>query len=251
VVIREPTKNERVGSRREAPSNSLLAALPPDTRRVLQGEFKTVHLPAGAVLCRGGEAMRYAYFPVFGLISLVGTTSDGQVLQIAAVDRQGFVGIPIVLGTRATLLDVVMHVPGEALRIDATNFMAHYDRSLQVRQVTFGWIDRHVAAIAQGVLCHRFHTVRQRLCRWLLVFAQSLDGRTVPVTQECLSQILGSPRSTVSAAAITLQDHGLIRLRHGRIQILDRVALEAWACECRSADAAPAGQTHQSSTVRS
>ena len=135
--------------------------------------------------------MRHAYFPVTGLISLVGSTSDGQLLQVAAVDRLGFVGIPIVLGTRSTVLDVVVHVPGEADRIEAAELMAHCQRSAQIRQLAFGWIDRHVAAIAQGVLCHRFHTVRQRLCRWLLGLAPSQDGKTVPVTQECLGQIQG------------------------------------------------------------
>ena len=228
----EPAPNRLAASA----ANSLIDALSPDTRRELQPRLQRVHLPAGTVLCRGGETMRHAYFPITGLISLVGSTSDGQLLQVAAVDRRGFVGVPIVLGTLATTLDIVVHVPGEAERIGAADLRAHCQRSLQVRQVAFGWIDKHVAAIAQGVLCHRFHTVRQRLCRWLLALARSLDGRTVPLTQECLAHILGSPRSTVSGAAITLQDHGLIRLRHGRIHILDRSALEAWACECYAAD---------------
>src|SRR5688572_31103574 len=107
-------KDERARHRvPRSAANTLLNALPLETGRELQPELTRVHLPAGTVLCRGGETMRHAYFPVTGLISLVGSTSDGQLLQVAAVDRLGFVGIPIVLGTRSTVLDVVVHVPAE------------------------------------------------------------------------------------------------------------------------------------------
>lgn len=180
--------------------------------------------------------MRHAYFPHTGVISLVGLTAAGHALQVAAVDRRGFVGVPIVLGTHATAHDIVVHVPGEAHRIRAEHLITHYQQRPYLRRTSLGWVQGHVAAIGQSVICHRFHTLRQRLCRWLLISAESVDATTIPVTQECLAQILGSPRSTVSAAAIQLQDRGVIRLRHGKVQIVDRLALEASACECHSTE---------------
>jgi Mn-dependent DtxR family transcriptional regulator len=53
-----------------------------------------------------------------------------------------------------------------------------------------------------------------------------------PLTQEFLAQMLGVQRSSVSGAAGTLQNHGLIRYSRGVITIVDRAGLEWAACEC-------------------
>jgi hypothetical protein len=52
------------------------------------------------------------------------------------------------------------------------------------------------------------------------------------MTQEFISQMLGAPRSGVTAAANTLKGRGLISYSRGKITILDRRGLEAATCEC-------------------
>jgi hypothetical protein len=52
------------------------------------------------------------------------------------------------------------------------------------------------------------------------------------VTHELLGQILGSRRATVTLSAERLRAAGLIRYYRGRVTIVDRVGLEAAACEC-------------------
>src|SRR3546814_19463185 len=47
-----------------------------------------------------------------------------------------------------------------------------------------------------------------------------------------LANVLGVQRTTVSAAAMELQQERLISYRRGRIEILDRAGLELAACEC-------------------
>ena len=44
--------------------------------------------------------------------------------------------------------------------------------------------------------------------------------------------MLALRRATVTIAAGSLQKAGLIRYRRGRIRVLDRMGLEAAACEC-------------------
>jgi CRP-like cAMP-binding protein len=48
-----------------------------------------------------------------------------------------------------------------------------------------------------------------------------LVGKNVTLTQESLSEMIGVRRTSVSAAAGSLQDGGLIRHRRGHIRIID------------------------------
>jgi hypothetical protein len=54
----------------------------------------------------------------------------------------------------------------------------------------------------------------------------------VLLTHESIAHLLGIPRNRVTAAAVALQDAGVIKYRHGRIGIVNRRRLEAEACEC-------------------
>jgi Mn-dependent DtxR family transcriptional regulator len=63
--------------------------------------------------------------------------------------------------------------------------------------------------------------------------ARDLAGSdTLNFTQEYLAEMLGVRRTTVTVEAHTLQSAGLIKYRHGKIQIVDAEALQDGACEC-------------------
>ena len=54
----------------------------------------------------------------------------------------------------------------------------------------------------------------------------------LPLTQEFLSQMLGTRRSSVTVAAGTLQKAGMISYTRGTVKILSREKLEDAACDC-------------------
>ncbi|MGH9907851.1 MAG: Crp/Fnr family transcriptional regulator, partial [Pyrinomonadaceae bacterium] len=89
-----------------------------------------------------------------------------------------------------------------------------------------------ITQISQSAVCNRFHTVEKRLCRWLLIVHDRVEGNTFHLTQEIISFMMGTPRTAVTMAAGTLQDAGLIRYKRGKITIIDRHGLEDAACEC-------------------
>jgi CRP-like cAMP-binding protein len=59
-----------------------------------------------------------------------------------------------------------------------------------------------------------------------------VESEELNLTQEFIADMIGTRRATVSAAASALQTEGLIQYRRGHIRILDRRALEDFACEC-------------------
>jgi CRP-like cAMP-binding protein len=84
----------------------------------------------------------------------------------------------------------------------------------------------------QSAACHALHSVESRFCRWVLLSEDLLGSEQIPLTQEFLSHMLGVQRTSVSLAAHTLQQSGLIEYRRGKIKIVDRKGLEECACEC-------------------
>ena len=68
--------------------------------------------------------------------------------------------------------------------------------------------------------------------RWLLRSRDLSGSDTLLLTQEFLAQMLGVRRTSVSLVANTLQNAGLIRYSRGRIEVIDRPALERAVCEC-------------------
>jgi CRP-like cAMP-binding protein len=86
--------------------------------------------------------------------------------------------------------------------------------------------------VTQIAACNRLHSVEKRLARWLLMSQDRIRSDKLPLTQEFLSQMLGTRRASVSVAAAILQRAGLIGYTRGQVSILDRPALENTCCEC-------------------
>ena len=58
------------------------------------------------------------------------------------------------------------------------------------------------------------------------------DRGTILMTHELLSKMLGVRRSGITETANQMRQRGLIDYQRGKIEIIDRRALEAIACEC-------------------
>ena len=92
----------------------------------------------------------------------------------------------------------------------------------------------HTHTLSQVAGCHRIHGASQRLTRWLLTAQDLTESSTIDITQEILSEILGTKRVTIAAAAGGLQHDKLIEYKRGHIHIANRKGLEAVACDCYS-----------------
>ena len=89
-----------------------------------------------------------------------------------------------------------------------------------------------ITQMSQTAVCNRHHSLDQQLCRWLLLSLDRLPGEELVMTQELIANMLGVRREGVTEAALKLQQAGLIRYARGRINVLDRLALEMRTCEC-------------------
>ena len=215
----------------DAIKNGVLARLPAEEWHRLSSYLDRVALPKGKVLYDYGDVPRYGYFLVSGMAFVLAATEDGDLIQIATVARDGFAGLPIVLHTSAAS-QVVMHLSGEGYRVRADALQREFQTCGAFHALALEQLDRLITESACAALCYRYHSVRQRFCRWLLRVRDGTGVDTVEVTQEHIAELLAVPRSAISSTGAWLQDRGLIRQRHGRIQIFKPLGLEALTCEC-------------------
>ena len=127
-----------------------------------------------------------------------------------------------------------MQLAGSAIRVPFEHLEKtfHQDGDLHRRILEFVQAQTH--SLSQLAGCHRIHGASQRLTRWLLHAQNVTESSTINITQEVLSEILGTERVTIAAVAGELQRKGLIEYRRGHIHILDRRCLEKVACDCYS-----------------
>jgi CRP-like cAMP-binding protein len=212
--------------------NAVLNALSDDERRRLLAHSERVHLPSGKILAEPGEPMRHAYFPLDGVISLLALTANGTAAEVAMIGNDGVVGMPILLPVNKAPYQALVQLEADVYRVRADAFLSEFRRDGSLQEAVMEHLQNLVAQLAQSGACNRYHTARQRLCRWLLMSHDRVRTDTIALTQEFIGHMLGADRKRVSAAAAKLQDAGFIRQRHGEIKILNRSGLEHWACEC-------------------
>jgi CRP-like cAMP-binding protein len=206
--------------------------LAPPELALLTPYLTLVDLPQGMVIAEVEDPVSFVYFPEDGMVSFVVVTQAGQSVEASAIGREGIVGVEALRGTGRSLVHSMVQVPGRAWRMDAARFQALLRESPALVRIADLHMEVMVGQALQSIACMAFHTVEERMARWLLTAREQIGRDTIQLTQEFLAQMLGVQRTTVTLVAHTLQAAGLITYRRGRVEIVDVAALEEAACEC-------------------
>lgn len=174
----------------------------------------------------------HAYFPVDCILSMLNETEDGSTTEIAIVGNDGFVGTNLLLDDAASVNRTVVQIGGRAYRLNQQALKAEFERHEDAYRLFLNYTLVLLTQIAQCVICNRFHSVEQQLCRWLLLSLDCVPSNTLAMTQQLISEMLGTRREGVTYAAGILQSDGLISYQRGTITILDRAGIERRSCEC-------------------
>jgi CRP-like cAMP-binding protein len=212
--------------------NHLLAALPPEEWDRLQLHMELRPMPLGHVLYESGSTMRHVYFPTTAIVSLLYVMEDGASAEIAIVGNEGIVGISLFMGGETTPSRAVVQSAGQAYGVPGSFLKQEFYRAGPLQRLLLRYTQALITQMAQTAVCNRHHAVEQQLCRWLLMSIDRLPSNELKMTQELIANMLGVRREGVTESAGKLQKLGLISYNRGHIVVLDRVALEAHACEC-------------------
>jgi CRP-like cAMP-binding protein len=211
--------------------NRLLVALPRDEHDRLLPHLEKVSLPLRDVLYEADGPIAHVFFPLTGVVSLV-ITDSGCSLEVGIIGNEGMVGTPVFLGADRSPTRAIVQIPGEALRMEVKAFQKEMRRDGPLYGLVQRFTQAMINHISQSIICNRRHSVKKRMCRWLLMSHNRVGADEFPLTHEFLAQMLGVCRPTVTAVAGTLQKAGLINYHRGTVTVLDRKGLEASSCEC-------------------
>jgi CRP-like cAMP-binding protein len=220
-----------LASNAAATRNRLIAALPTDERERLLQLCQPVRLSNEQTLLAPREPVRYAYFPLDGVVALLMIMEDGTPVEVATIGAEGFISVESILSTDQSPYEVTCQTPVEALRADVDALRTVFRESQVTRELLLRYAAVVFSCTGRSLACKVTHNVEQRLARWLLMTRDRVHDDELPMTQETLARMLGVHRPTISLAAEALRDRRFIDYHRGRITITDRAGLLTASCE--------------------
>jgi CRP-like cAMP-binding protein len=210
--------------------NRLAAA---DFQLVLPG-LRTVELEYEAVLVAAGNKITSVYFPHSGVISLVVSLADGEMVEAAMLGRDSVFGASAALDGSTSITTAIVQQSGRASVLDVALLRSAAAASLPFRTILMRHEQALFAQAQQCAACNATHPVDFRMARWLLRMRDLCDSNSFLLTQDFLAQMLGVRRNSVSLVANSLQEAGFIKYRRGQMEITDTEGLIERSCECYS-----------------
>ena len=215
-----------------ATANHLLNRLPGKERARLLDIGKDFELICGDVLCKAGQPTRHVYFPYKGYIALVTEAQGSPGVEAGLVGDEGMLGAELALSVAKSPLHAVVQAEGWALPISTQRFVKELESSPVLRRCMGRYIYVLMAQHATSAVCLRFHSISERLARWLLMRQDRAHSGNLDLAQKSVALMLGVRRSSITAAASDMHRCGLIEYRRAHLSILDRPGLETASCNC-------------------
>jgi CRP-like cAMP-binding protein len=213
-------------------NNRLLLSLPPASLDKILRISQPVSLVRRQRLSQVDDATKYVYFVNRGLVSIVKTMEDGRTIEIGAVGLAGMTSPLSLLGIDKELLDLIVQIPGTALRIGRDALLHEVENDDSIRHLLQHHLRLTASELARTAACGRLHHLEQRCCLWLLLAHDSAMSDEFPLTHEFLAMMLGYQRAGVSIAMSAFAKAGFIEHKRSHVMIKNRAGLEASACEC-------------------
>jgi CRP-like cAMP-binding protein len=213
--------------------NRIVASLPSKQYKEFLSNLQSVSLRLNQVIYEAGEPIRHVYFPNGAMISLVAAREGGtRTVEVGVIGEEGMLGTTAFLGNPVALNKALVQLAGTALRVRIKVLQNAVEGGGLLHELLHGYTQVVLVQITRSAVCNRFHSLRQRLARWLLITHDNAKSNSFPMTQEFLSSLLGSRRSDVSKAANALQKQGLVSYHRGSLTVINRKELEVASCPC-------------------
>lgn len=213
--------------------NAILSSLPTEEFERLSPYLHRVPMERGQMLFGSEEPLTHLWFPESGAVTRLVQLHNGESVEAGTIGSEGVAGVPITLGRTSALGQCIVQVAGTAQTLSVADFDEHVRKqNSALLHALYDYGGLVIATLCQLTACHCLHRVEQRLVRCLLTLADHTAEGAVRITHDTLAAFLGVHRPSITYALQALAATGALGAQRRQIEIRDRSALEAMACEC-------------------
>lgn len=211
--------------------NKLLDALPAETLSALSPHLTRAYVHRGQQLSRPERPLGHFVFPIDALLWDWAPSAEGEsVISLFESGSRGAAAGAAWLKPRAggyvtALLPGTAWILSEEAAEATQNDPAFWS-------LTNRWLYDRFNVTAHRLVCAAEHNLDRRLARALLWIMDETGRPEIALTHREISIMTAIRRPSVSLTLADFQKHGIVRLHHGLVQVMDRRGLERQCCSC-------------------
>jgi CRP-like cAMP-binding protein len=209
-----------------------LLALPSRDLKQLLPHLEQIPCRRAQVLIDADSPLDHVYFPDSGVVSVVAVYSDGSIIEMATIGREGCTAVQAIFGSKTSSARFLVQIPGSAANMSRMAFARTMRTMPSFRRLAYAYVQAFLEQVMVSAACNGGHDLKQRLARWLLMMRDRSDDATLQISQDLLAEMLGVHRPSITNAAAELERAGLIERGRQQVTIVNRQGLMAASCEC-------------------
>ena len=191
----------RMNARSAWPHNRLLLALPARDLKSLMPQIEHVRCQRELILLDADSWLDEIFFPNSGVVSAAAVYSDGSIIEMATIGREGCTGVQAVFGVKTSSFRCFVQVPGSAMKMSRATFTRAMRSMPSFERLASAYVQAFLEQVMVSVACNGAHNLKQRLSRWLLMMRDRSDGDTLRISQKLLAEMLGVQRPSITNVA--------------------------------------------------
>ncbi|MGF9567763.1 helix-turn-helix domain-containing protein [Neorhizobium sp. BT27B] len=229
-VLSGPCQKKPV-SHADACRNGVLSRLSHAGRNALLPKLRMQTLPQGAIMEAPQHTVRHVYFPLDCVGSVIVMAKGGSRIETGLIGREAMTGSGLLCGDDQTLYELVTQIEGDVLSMSSEDFVSVLGVVPELGQLAARCSRTLGLQVSHTALANGRYELHQRLARWLAMVYDRVPGKTLHLTHDYLSVMLGVRRPSVTTTLHVLEGQHLIRSTRGSIEVRDYRGLVAAAGE--------------------
>jgi hypothetical protein len=153
-------------------------------------------------------------------------------VEVTLIGKEGCSGSSVVLGDDRSICTAIVQIPGTTVRLPTSALQKQLPHLGSLRAA----LSRHTSLIMRhaviSVGCSTYHTVPQRLARWLKAHWHRTGIESFPFSVQFLAAQVGAEHNIIAEVLEQFQSLGMVKNGHNKVTITNQDALGQQACEC-------------------
>src|SRR5215471_17004702 len=143
--------------------NRLLLALPSADLQQLVPELEHIRCEREQVLMDADSPLEHVFFPDSGVISAVAVYSDGSIIEMATIGREGCAAVQTAFGAESSSARYLVQIPGSSAKMSRSAFTKAMRSIPLFQSLMYAYVQAFLEQVQVSAACNGAHNLKQRL----------------------------------------------------------------------------------------